>query len=481
MISLFTGLNPSLHGVQARGQSLLPGATTLFKVFKAHGYRAPNISYLTEIANFANLGLEPMDAKYFETASRPGDELLEWLNNHHRSRFIVWYHYRFLHLPYKPQDKFNIYLTEKMKNSLQSEGVKKILEETVIPVGTASFTRADKEAVVALYDGQLRELDDFVKRLYGRMTRWKLHRNTLLVITADHGEELFEHGFVGHASTAINATMYDEVLKIPLIFYAPSRFKGGRILEEPVRQVDVMPTILDIVGLPTPEALDGVSLRRPMEGKGSASVLPAISESVSGGYQSSPEQEKIMLHAIRTDNWKLVRSEGPNLEDHQLFNLQKDPGETKNLFDTERETAQRLKEKLHVVLSKMQADRLAMLTREKVTFHKKDIPKDAVLAKPVVLYPKDQAEIRPKEVGSRLTVSWTGPKDLDYVIQYDVGKGLRNLKGSIPVNGTSKVFGPLPREAWEPLPYWNPYRIRISPYGLEKYWSEWVEFNIINE
>ena len=80
--------------------------------------------------------------------------------------------------------------------------------------------------------------------------------------------------------------------------------------------------------------------------------------------------------------------------------------------------------------------------------------------------------------GGHLILNWTGDKKLTYVIQYDAGKGLRNLKGSIPVQGTRKAFGPLPREAWEPLPYWNPYRIRVSPYGHEKYWSDWVEFYI---
>ncbi len=77
-----------------------------------------------------------------------------------------------------------------------------------------------------------------------------------------------------------------------------------------------------------------------------------------------------------------------------------------------------------------------------------------------------------------MVMSWTGDQALTYVLQYDVGKGWRNLKGSIPVQGTRKVFGPLPREAWEPLPYWNPYRIRVAPYGLEKYWSNWTEFHI---
>lgn len=124
MISIFTGLYPSVHGVQARGNSLLPGTTTIFKVFKEHGCKAPKISYLTDIPNFANLGLDPKEPVYFKEASEPGEELLRWLDEHHRSRFIIWYHYRFLHLPFNPKDQYNIYQTERMKSSLKSRGVK---------------------------------------------------------------------------------------------------------------------------------------------------------------------------------------------------------------------------------------------------------------------------------------------------------------------------------------------------------------------
>jgi len=480
LISIFTGLYPSTHGVEGRGRHLTPGTPTLFTLFQEHGYVAPNISYLTEIANFSHLGLDAKDPKYVQEASQPGDELLRWLDDHHRRRFIVWYHYRFLHLPYITQGK-NPFLTEEMEGQLASKALKTVQKETVIPYGSVLFRPEEKETVVALYDGQLRELDHVIERLFEKMSRWKLHRNTLLVVTADHGEELFEHGFIGHASTALRATMFDEVLKIPLIFYAPSRFKGGRILEEQARQVDIMPTILDIVGLPIPESIHGRSLLPRMKGKTGAKTQPAISESVSAGYQSTPEQERIMFRSLRTDTWKLVCKEDGATTSCVLYDLKQDPGETKDLADAEPQTAAELEERLYRSVARMEAQRLRQLAEAKVAYGKDDIPQGARLERPVILSPKDRAFIRLQEANGRMVVSWTGDPDLEYVIQYDVGEGWRNLKGSLPVHGNRKVFGPLPREAWEPLPYWNPYRIRVAPYGLEEYWSEWLEFRFAGD
>ncbi len=145
LISIFTGLYPSSHGVQARGQSLVPGMTTIFKVFKKHGFKTPNISYLTNIPNFTNLSLDSQETVYFKEASEPGDELFRWLDDHYRSPFFVWYHYRFLHLPFNPKDQYNLYLTERMKRSLKSRGVKIIQKETVIPHGTISFTSRERD------------------------------------------------------------------------------------------------------------------------------------------------------------------------------------------------------------------------------------------------------------------------------------------------------------------------------------------------
>jgi hypothetical protein len=310
------------------------------------------------------------------------------------------------------------------------------------------------------------------------MDRLKLHRNTLLVVTSDHGEELFEHGFIGHASTAVHATLYDEVLRIPLIFYAPSRIPGGGILEGAVRQVDIMPTILDTAGLPVPSGLSGLSLLPRIQGEEPDAHLEAVSESVSGGYQSSAEQARIMLRSLRRQDIKIVCRKDGDREDCRLFDLRSDPGETRDCSDTRPQTARALRETLHQRLAAMQARRLVLLTKQETRYGPEDVPEGATLSQPAILSPRDGSSVRLDARGGRIEVRWTGDEELTYVIQYDVGKGWRNLKGSIPVPGTGKVFGPLPREAWEPLPYWNPYRIRVSPYGLDEYWSDWVEFTI---
>ncbi|MFC1825709.1 VanZ family protein, partial [Thermodesulfobacteriota bacterium] len=445
LISVFTGLYPALHGVEARGRALLPGADTIFKVFKKEGFDVPNISFLTSIDNFSNLGLDTKNPVYFEEGQIPGAVLFRWLNDHHRRRFALWYHYRFLHLPYAPDERFNVFLTDRMRSSLESKGVKTVLEETVIPAGTIDFSPLERETVKALYDGQLRQFDHFLQRLFNTLTKWKLHRNTLLVITADHGEELFEHGFIGHASTAIRATMYDEVLKIPLVLYAPSRLKEGRIISQQVRQIDIMPTILEIAGLPIPQSIQGVSLLPAVEGKEMKETLNALSESVFGGYQSNSDQEKIKLRSLRTGDWKLISKKVRAEETSKLFNLKKDPGEKVDVMEMERGVAKRLKQKLNGSLSQMAAKRLLMIAGEKAPTAMPEIPEGVQLEKPTVLFPRPQASIGLKEKGGMVVVKWTGNNDFTYVIQYDVGKGWRNLKGYLTVHGNQKEFGPLPR------------------------------------
>jgi arylsulfatase A-like enzyme len=477
MISLFTGLSPSVHGIETRGQSLTHGTNTIFDVFKRHGYLVPDIAYLSNIPNFTNLGLDPKEVKYLKNTTLPGDELIGWLSDHKDGRFFVWYHYRFLHLPYNPQNEFNIFLDSKGIDLLDSVAIKKVRSQGVIPFKSISFTKDQQSAVNDLYDGQLRELDSFIKRLYEKMVQLDLHNNTLLVITADHGEELFEHGFIGHASTAIHATMYDEVLKIPLIFHSSCCLDGGVVIKDQVRQIDIMPTILDIAGLNIPDSVQGVSLLPLIKGDTDMTMPPAISESIMGGYQSTPELEKIKLHSIRTANWKLVRLFEGNKYEFQLFNLSEDPAETNNLISKKHKTASKLKEQLSNILGDMQIRRFVMQGNEKTTLSTADIPKGAILEKPGILLPVNGSALKIDESG-QIKLQWTGNKRFAYVIEYDVGEGWRNLKGKIPVYGNIKVFGPLPQEAREPLAYWNPFRIRISPYGSEKYWSDWTEFFI---
>ncbi len=112
-----------------------------------------------------------------------------------------------------------------------------------------------------LYDGEIRGADDATRELVEHLRRRGLMGSTILVVTADHGEEIGEHGRMSHGQS-----LYQEVLRIPLIFHAPHRFKGGRRFGR-ASLLDVMPTLLDLLGLEAGQRLDGVDLAPFLAGK----------------------------------------------------------------------------------------------------------------------------------------------------------------------------------------------------------------------
>ncbi len=477
MISLFTGMYPDVHGVEKRGDSLLPRTETIFDAYRASGYRTPNLSYLTNLQNFANLGLET-DRQIGIDAGSPGDELLQWISSHEGQRFCAWYHYRFLHLPYQADPECIKRIDPSYESMNNSTALKAVQNNTIIPANSISFTPDEKDAVIALYGCQLKRLDKYVKRLVRLLEKRGLARKTLFVIAADHGEELFDHGFIGHASTALNATLYDEVLKTPLLFYCPSRFDQGHIIERQVRQIDIMPTILELTGLPVPPAVEGQSLVPLIGNSRKPASLPALSSSVMGGFQSTPEQEQIFIRSIRTPEWKLICTHrNTALTDCRLYNLTADPGETADVAAHYPERAARLKNSLRRTIESLNRTRLSMIAgaSHDIDFSAMAAGKD--LAVPRIISPADGSTVNAAR-NDTITVSWTGNPGYMYVIEYDVGSGFKKVTGSIPVKGTKKIFGPLPREAWEPLPEWNPYRLRVSPFGDDAYWSDWTIFTI---
>jgi arylsulfatase A-like enzyme len=134
-------------------------------------------------------------------------------------------------------------------------------------VGTAEFDpQSDGPAVRALYDGEVRVFDDLVGRWIQALEALRMLDDTLVVVVADHGEELLERGHVGHSSCNLRGTLYDESIRIPLIMRYPQRLPEGTVVKRQVSQVDVMPTILDLLGIPRPEFVDGSSLLPLVEG-----------------------------------------------------------------------------------------------------------------------------------------------------------------------------------------------------------------------
>ena len=354
MISIFTSLYPPTHGVDAKDRTLKDDVLTLTKVLKKNGYAAPVLPKFVDIPNCWHLGFEVVDKEQFQ--AEEGEDLLKLLEAYKGQRFFIWYHYHGLHLPYNPQNPYDKIFQEDIFSgiSADTEAVSVVKKKSVIKNNSVNFNSTDRKVIIALYDGQVRQLDDYIGQLTEKMKKWGILDNTVIIVTSDHGEELFEHGFIGHASTSLNAKLYDEIIHIPLIIWWPKKIKH-RVVDELVQQIDVMPTILDMLGLPIPERVQGYSLVPSIQGKPANNLRPVFCETILGGYQSTKEMEDIKLRCVRTKEWKLIYTNtltsnvsigGLDEGKYELYNFSSDPKEERNIFENHPEVAKELKKKL---------------------------------------------------------------------------------------------------------------------------------------
>jgi arylsulfatase A-like enzyme len=163
-----------------------------------------------------------------------------------------------------------------------------------------------------------------LKELYDELERRRLMDDTWIVLTADHGEEFGEHGNidVGHG-----LTLYGEVLRVPLIFH-PAEAQAGKRLSRQVRLIDVAPTILDLVGVPIPEEMEGVSLEANVVGGEEASGEDLLAISQVGGNDGARDKD---LFAVTTKEFKYILDFQSGAE--ELYDLRADPEETRNVAE----------------------------------------------------------------------------------------------------------------------------------------------------
>ncbi len=354
MISIFSSLYPPTHGVDAKDRTLKDDVLTLPKVLKEKGYVVPVLPKFVDIPNYWHLGFDEVDKERFK--GEEGEDLLKLIEAYKDKSFFIWYHYHGLHLPYNPPTPYDLMFRKDVVNgtSTDSENISIIRRLSIIKNGPINFNDADKSAAIALYDGQIRQLDDYVGQFINKLDEWGILDNTLIFITSDHGEELFEHGFIGHASTSLNAKLYDEIIHIPLIIWCPKKLKH-KIINDLVQQIDFMPTILDLLSIPIPGGLQGRSLLPLILDKPNDKLQPAspnieqetiFCETILGGYQSTKEMEQIKPRCIRTKEWKLIYTNGLNGDKYELYDLKNDPKEEKNVVEKYPDVAKELKEKL---------------------------------------------------------------------------------------------------------------------------------------
>jgi arylsulfatase A-like enzyme/tetratricopeptide (TPR) repeat protein len=197
------------------------------------------------------------------------------------------------------------------------------------------------------YDGEVAYTDAVLGRLLARLDRLRLRDQTLVIVTADHGEGLGEHGEAEHGFF-----LYDTTLHVPLVMRWPAGLPAGVRADGLARSIDLVPTILDLVGArdATPAGLAGRSLAGSIPGAGrtgAADVRPKPDATV-GDVSSYAETlfprlyfDCADLRAVRSGGWKYVEAPRP-----ELYDLQADPGERVNLFAREGQRARALRSRL---------------------------------------------------------------------------------------------------------------------------------------
>ncbi|HEX7140136.1 MAG TPA: sulfatase-like hydrolase/transferase, partial [Vicinamibacterales bacterium] len=310
--SILTATHPPVHGLRANGLFRLgPGSPTLATVLKSAGYRTGAFvgSFVLAARFGLNRGFDVYDDRYGERHAEPGTEgaerraedvmkpALAWIlgqseiqsairNPPSAMPWLAWVHFYDPHDPYRAPEPY-----------------------------ASRFEPYDAE--VAYTDATLGRMIDAL-RAAGQLDR------TLVVIAADHGESLGEHGERTHGVFA-----YDVTIRVPWLLWAGDRLRGSS--DSLVRLVDLAPTVLDLVGVARPREFSG------------ASVIPGVRD----GATPPPAYFEAM-DAHLTRNWapltgivsgmqKLIELPGP-----ELYDLASDPGESKNLFSAESERARTL-------------------------------------------------------------------------------------------------------------------------------------------
>jgi arylsulfatase A-like enzyme len=323
--SLFTGLSVRRHFVvKGGGAKLPPEALTLAELMQGQGLRTAGFvwnPHLTRRQSFDQGFDHYVDKNAPHGSKALLYEFFSWLDRERPDRFFAYIHFQGTHDPYYDDNDLSALIsapgysgdlafhTIDYKAEVQN-GRQLSPEEAAhlkhIALGLAR--RVDRQAVGGFLE---------------RFEASGLPENTLVMITSDHGDAFFEHATVSHGDTVFN-----EEIHVPLMVHFPAEFANERSFPVdgrsscPVSTVDLLPTALDFVGVPTPPGLDGVSLV-PRSDEGRSCARPVISERTlrAGGT--------ITGATIIRESSKLIvdYEEG----EHALFDLAADSGETRDL------------------------------------------------------------------------------------------------------------------------------------------------------
>ena len=309
---IMTGAYPTVHGLRDMGGFVLDKShPTMASLTQAAGFQTAAFVGSRAVARQFGLahGFDSYDddmGPQTEEGKLPGifaerragvvtDHALDWLKRNAQRKFFLWAHYYDPHAPYDPPEPYR------------------------------------HQYAKSLYDGEIAYMDEQVGRLLDGLDQLALTSRTLVIAVGDHGESLGEHGEATHG-----IFLYDATLHVPLIVAGPD-VPRGKVISDQVRSIDLHPTVMEFLRLPASSEAQGVSLW-PLIEQGTH-----VRSNYSYGETLYPRTYMgwSELRAMRTDTWKFILAPHP-----ELYNLEHDPGETRNLIPNHPAEADQLQKKI---------------------------------------------------------------------------------------------------------------------------------------
>ena len=323
--SIFTGTYPFSNGVRDNGGFYLePAEITLAEAVRSGGWTTSAFigAYVLDSRWGINQGFDyyfdHFDFGKYKTISlvtvrRRGDEVIQaffdWFEKHRQEKFFSWIHLYDPHAPYDPPEPY--------KTRYGSR-----------PWG--------------LYDGEIAYVDSLIGRVVEKLASAGILDKTLIVIAADHGESLGEHHENGHGFF-----VYDATQSVPLIVRFPMPLVQGRIVEPQVENVDIMPSLLELLGLPIPKGVQGRSFLPLIAGRSPDPGRLGYSETFYPRFHYGWSE----LKSLRSAAYKFIKAPRP-----ELYDLVSDPHELSNIYSPRSEAGMRLERELHNLEARMSAE-----------------------------------------------------------------------------------------------------------------------------
>ena len=340
--SIMSSLAPSRHGATLFRSSIRDSTIPLLsEQFKAAGYQT--VAFCN---NF--LASKPLQERGFHQfykgerrqpntitehmefgAEGTNKKIFEWLNERRSEPFFMWILYMEPHSPYNPPPEHDIFKTSAYPDEMNSGYGPERNSGHLYRLANAGDEKA-VERLNSLYDGKIHFVDYYIGQVLEKLKELKLDEETLIVLTSDHGELLYEHI---DCLTFDHRSLYDSDIYVPLIMRGPS-IPRRRSIDALASSIDIAPTILDITGLPP---------LRDVQGK---SLLPLIRGKVNAAHNYIFAEQDVLerLHSVRDKRYKLIY----HLQDgrNQLYDTIADPGEKKDVAEQYPGIVQRLSAQL---------------------------------------------------------------------------------------------------------------------------------------